>query len=94
MSVSDINTKCAAAAAAVEAGDYETALLKLRAARMLMAGLPDSQGADSGLRWDRTSIDKMITDLTQQKTNSSTRTSGIRTTNITYKNPRSDSDCD
>jgi hypothetical protein len=93
MSVADINTKCGEAAAAIEGGDNATALRKLRAARALMAALPDSQGGDTGLRWDRAAIDNMITDLKSAATSSTTRINGIRTTNITYKNPSSDSDC-
>jgi hypothetical protein len=95
MSIADINTKVAEAIAANEAGDTSTALLKLRSARMLLAGLPDSTAGDTSLRWDRSSIDAMIKDLQQQQTSASVSANGIRTTRIRYKRTRSsDDDCD
>lgn len=93
MSVASINTRCAVAAAAIDAGDFATALSNLRSARVLMAALPDSSKGDTSLRWDRASIDRMIADLTQQQTQTTMRSRGIRRTSINYKNPSSD-DCE
>jgi len=75
-----IQTKMAEAVTAQEAGDYATALLKARSARMLAASLPDIgfEGGDNK-RWDRASISAVITDLKKQLN----AAAGIRKTNLT-----------
>ena len=92
--ITDINTYVAAAVAANEAGDIDTALSKLRSARMLLVGVPDSASFEGvSLRWDRSSIDAMIVDLQKQQTSATVSRGGIRRTSVIYKNAGLDA-CD
>jgi hypothetical protein len=83
--VTQINAKVAEAVAAQEAGDYQTALTKLRSAKMLISSTPDARHGEGMLQWERTSIDSMIRDLTRQLSASA----GIRRTKVVYKRPGS-----
>ncbi len=51
--------------AAIEAADYPLARRKLAAARALLVGLPDLQGAHGSSRWDRKcdELDGLLSDL-------------------------------
>ena len=90
--INDVNTKVDEAIAAHEAGDVETALRKLRSARMLLVAIPDSSTPDGGsLRFDRASIESMITDLQGEKNAASIASAGgIRRSKVRYK--RTDAD--
>lgn len=92
MSATAVNTKVNLAVAAQESGDYASALTYLRSAQILLSAMPDSTGpGGSGMQYDRTSIDRMITALTKLNNASAARASGgIRRTKIEYVNP----DCD
>jgi hypothetical protein len=92
--ITDINTKVLEAVAANEIGDYATALTKLRSARMLLAGVPDTRSGNDGLTWDRASIDAMMTEIQQQQTRARRETGGnrVRRTNITYRRPDAEDD--
>jgi hypothetical protein len=63
MSATDIQGKIASAIAASEAGDYTTAVQKLRSAKMLMAAIPAVQHAEERIEYNQTALDKMITDF-------------------------------
>jgi len=81
MSVSDINSKISEAISAQESGDYATAIIKLRSAQMLMAGMPDAGSDGEQLRWDRAAIDRMLSELQRQQSASG----GLRFTKIKFK---------
>ena len=89
MSIAAINTKVSEAVTAHEAGDIDTALTKLRSARMLLNAKPNSTGPDgSKLEWDRRDIDLMIKDLEKEKSKSLAAASGgIQRTKTNYVNP-------
>jgi hypothetical protein len=95
MSVADINSKISEAVAAQEAGDYATALTKLRSAKMLLAGISDQRDAmGNEMKWDRAAIDKMIEDLqAQQSATLAPGRGAIRRTKIVYKRVRNETDC-
>ena len=83
------NAKAAEAVAAIEAGDYATALRKLRAAAALLHAHPDIRDGDQELKYDRRGLEAMIRD-TQQAAGSTAGTSsgGKRTIGqikVTYK---------
>lgn len=63
MSAASINQKVQEAVAAHEAGDYSSALTKLRSAKILLAGKPDTEFDREKLIWDRNAIDGMISEL-------------------------------
>ena len=84
MSASEVNTKVAEAVTANEAGDFSTALTKLRSAKMLLIAMPDAKkGGDDGveLRWNREAIDSLIVQMQQQVG----QTAGIRRTKFGHK---------
>jgi len=84
MSAALINTKVTEAVAAWESGDTATALSKLRSAKMLLAGIPDTDAADGlGLTWDRAAIDSLIADIKQSRA----AAVGVQRTKITYTGP-------
>lgn len=58
--VSEINTLADDAAAAIAAGDYATAVNKLRGAQVLLAAIPDQIQEQTELRWDRRAIEAAI----------------------------------
>lgn len=77
----DIRTKVSEAVTAQEAGDYDTALAKLRSARMLLAGLPKrSKHGENEMEFDVAQLDQMIKDLQSQ----ATAAAGIKLTKITF----------
>ena len=63
MSVAAINQKITEAVDAQEAGDFDTAISKLRSAKMLMSGKPDTEFETERLIWDRNAIDAAIADM-------------------------------
>ena len=63
MSAALINTKVSEAIDAQEAGDFATALSKLRSAKMLLAAKPDTKFSDEELVWNRDSIDAAIAEI-------------------------------
>lgn len=83
MGAAEYNAKIQEAIDAQEAGDIATALAKMRAARMMLAGMPNSSTPDVSLQWDRASLDSMIADLVRQKSGSA----GIRRQKVRYVRP-------
>lgn len=95
MSVADINSKVASAVTSIEAGEYSAALGKLLAAKALLAATPDTSRQGDGLRWDRSAIDSLISQVQRQigaTTVDGQSARGIRTTRITYKRVDADED--
>jgi len=88
MSVTDINTRVSAAVAAIDSGDYATALVKLLGAKALLAAMPDTKHGEVELEWDREAIDSLITSVRTAQIGAS-NSSGLRRTNVTYVNPTS-----
>lgn len=90
MSIAAVNSLVDAAVAAQDAGDYATALKKLRAAEMRLAVMPDTIGVTgTQLRWDRASISRAIKQLEGTRS----AAGGIRRTRINYVNPGPGEDC-
>ena len=83
MTVAAFNTAIAAAVTAIEAGDNSTAVMKLRAAKVLLLGLPDSVRGSNQLRWDRGAFDQMIADMSKAVT----AATGIQESLVTYARP-------
>lgn len=83
-SAASVNTLMDAAVAALEAGDYATALTKLMAAKASLAAIPDSSKAGESLNYDRGSIDELIRQVRQQQTAASVSANGISTARVTY----------
>jgi len=84
MSAALIATKCTEAVAAWESGDAATALVKLRSAKMLLAGMPDTDAGDGlGLTWDRAAIDALIADINKSRA----AAVGVQRTKTTYIRP-------
>lgn len=80
----DVRTKVQEAVTAQEAGDYATALSKLRSARMLLAGLPKrSKHGEHELEFDVGSLDQMINELQKQNT----AAEGVKVSKLTYQQP-------
>ncbi len=80
----DIRTKVQESVTAQEAGDYTTALSKLRSARILMAGLPKrSKHGENELEFDQAAIDGMIDHLTRLEATAK----GVKVTKVTYAQP-------
>lgn len=80
MSVTDINTRVAAAVVAIDAADYATAYIKLLGAKALLAALPDTKHGEIELEWDREAIDSLLTNVRRSQQSSA----GIRRSNVTY----------
>lgn len=76
-----INTKVAEAITASEAGDFDTALVKLRSAKMLLASLPNSKTEETELEWDRLALDSLIADFKRE----ATAAHGIAVTKYSYE---------
>lgn len=76
-----INTKVSEAITASEGGDFDTALVKLRSAKMLLASLPNSKTAETELEWDRAALDSLIADFKRELT----AATGIAVTKHTYQ---------
>lgn len=84
MSIATIQTKIEEAVTAQEAGDYATALTKLRSARMLRMALPSSvQHGDERIEYAVADIDLMIRDLES----ASAASTGIQSIDIEYQRP-------
>lgn len=89
VTIAAINALASAAADAVLAGDFTTALAKAKAARVMLAVLPDSKGTDNTeLKYDRASLDALILQLERDNT-ASTRSNQpvIQRAKITWKRP-------
>lgn len=67
MSASGVDTKANEAVALMEAGDWTGAANKLRAARALLAAIPDAVSQGDEYRWDRKVLDDMIRDCERQQ---------------------------
>lgn len=89
ITIAAINALASAAADAVLAGDFTTALSKAKAARVMLAVLPDSKGTDNTeLKYDRVSMDRLIAQL-ERDTTASTRNNEpvMQRAKITWKRP-------
>ncbi|TXH54845.1 MAG: hypothetical protein E6Q97_10030 [Desulfurellales bacterium] len=72
MSAQAINEKVDAAVAAIESGNWSTAITKLMAAKALLAAKSDTRsGSNFELRWDRNAIDGLIEDCRKQQSSAS-----------------------
>lgn len=80
----EIDSKVDEAVTAIESGDFSTALTKLLSAKALLSGKPDTRGRTTEMRYDRRSIDSLITDVRKQQTASQAAALGIQSTNIKY----------
>lgn len=86
VSASRINATVEEAVAAMEAGDWSTAIRKLMAAQARLAAKPDSTSGMSGLRWDRASITRLLAECRRMQTSAATASSGgIRRSAIEYE---------
>lgn len=100
MSASDVNTAAAAAVAAIEDGDWATAETKVMAALAYLAVLPDSTlggsaGAGSMLTYDRTALQRLLTEVRRNRNAAAIGAAGgMRTTKVKYAAETSDSDSD
>ena len=72
MSAASINTKMEEAAAAIEAGDWDTAFIKATAAWVLLIALPDSQKGDKELEWDRDTLKDLLDTIKSERASAST----------------------
>lgn len=96
--ITTINEKVAAAVTAIEAGEFSTALTKLRAAKALLSAVPNSRQGDLELEWDRRAIDSLIEDVESQLATTDTGVDpnglggGVQRTTVTYVR-RPSSDC-
>lgn len=84
MALADVNTAMTAATAALESGDYATALVQAIKAGLYLAALPDSQKADRSLSWDRDAIDKLIARCRTLQLESQMSSQGIQRTKICH----------
>ena len=66
MSAAEIKTKIDEAVAANEAGDFATALTKLRSARLLLVATPDARQGEDELKW-RSDIDALMKSIEAEK---------------------------
>jgi hypothetical protein len=81
MSASDVETLMSAAATAIEAGDYATALAKALAAQARLAAIPDSGWREGpSMKWRPESIQNFIDSARR----SQTATGGVQRTKIQY----------
>lgn len=78
MSASELSTLIDAAVTANEAGDFATALTKLRSARMTLMKMPDGRAGEHEMRWRVSDIESMIADIERARS----AAAGIRTTKI------------
>lgn len=80
--MSQIDDYMTAAATAIAAGNYATALSNLRAGRALLSAVPDVQATEGfSTRWDRNDLDRQIADM-QKLVNAS---QGVRRTKLNYR---------
>ena len=91
MSVSALQTKRDAAIAAMESGDYASAIQYALSAKMLLATMPNANrsadGGSQGLSWNAQAIDSFIGECKQLQTASAVSSSGIRCTKVRYVRP-------
>jgi hypothetical protein len=93
MSLADLITLCDAAIAAMDAGDWDTAVLKLMAIKARRATLPSMTegivgGATKGIHWTASELDGLIAECRRQQRSASIAATGpFRTSKITYARP-------
>lgn len=63
ITTAEINTAMNAAIAAQEAGDFATALIKVRTVKMMLVAKPDSEFEREKLIWNREAIDELYAEL-------------------------------
>jgi len=81
-----VNTLGDAAAVAIAAGDWATALAKAMAAQAQLSVMPDSEqqhGGQTSLRYDRRAIESMIANIRRQQS----AATGMQQTRVTYARP-------
>jgi len=81
--VTQLNTYVDAAATAIAAGDYTTALPNIEAALVIMSGLPDVTTAGTVTQFDRKAL-KTAQKMCLQSANT---TRGIQRSRVKYTNP-------
>ncbi len=93
MSISELENLCSAAIAAMDAGNWDTAILKLMAIKTRRAIMPNitqtgSGGGSRGISWTASEIDSLISECRKQKTSSAMASGGrIKTSRIVYERP-------
>lgn len=96
MSYSLLTSAMTAAVAALESGDYATALTKARVARGYLATIPSVKNSGSEMTWSYSAIDGFIRDCKEaQREALMTSTNGVmQIQKVQYQRPDSDSgDC-
>lgn len=83
MSLSDVNTAMAAATAALDAADYDTAIAQGIKAQGLLAAIPDSGKETRSMTWDRNAIDQFIEQCRTERNRSLSASRGVQRTKIT-----------
>ena len=83
MSVATLNTYRDAAVTALAAGQYATALTNLRAAKALLATMPDTRKGEESMTWDREGIDRLIADCQRGQA----AAAGVQRARTTYTRP-------
>jgi len=89
MSLSDLTTLCDAAIAAMDAADWNTAVLKLMAIKIRRATMPDmtasAGGNTQGIRWTPSELDSMIAECRRNQRAATVAARGpLRFSKITY----------
>jgi hypothetical protein len=93
MSLADLNTLYAAAASALDSGDYDTAIAKAMAIKLRLATTPNltralAGGGSQGMSFNPAELDSFIQQCRQLKAEAAHATAGpFRTTAIQYQRP-------
>ena len=88
MSLAQINTKMAAAVAALEAGDYATALTNALCAQGLVAASPTSEHGNDKISWQDNKIADFVANVRRAQA-ADTASGGMQQTKVTYVRPTS-----
>jgi hypothetical protein len=68
MSLAAVQAKIDEAVTAQEAGDFATAITKIRSAKLLLAGMPTrSRQGESEIAFEREQLDSLLAELTRQQ---------------------------
>lgn len=81
--IAEIHTKVAEAVTAQEAGDFATAIAKLRSAKALLSVMPSSSSKEGAeVQFNAESLDSLIADLTRARA----AAGGVRNTLVEFTN--------
>ena len=87
MAASDIQTAISAGVAAMEAGDYEKAILKFTSAMAYLIGSSDNRASMSEMKWGGREFVLGLIRECKQKLAASSSGGGEQTTLVEYVNP-------